>query len=296
MNFILKKNCVSWHMAKVLIAAASFVGLGVLPSFADLKIDLIPFASTGGILNGQRFDATSNNATITFGIWATITTTSGFNTANATGIQVLWGDVVTANANPTNMSGSVGGATPYGQFTSQSSAGATGVDFSTTPDGSTDLGGVGTNTGNLMKFRCDPTDATGEIINSLSMQTNRAHASSMDSSHLTALANGYSFFMGQATFTLTLGTLTDSSNPLTLSYRIDDASSLGTGEFISSLNVASTAKWVENGVYKQASNTFYPTAGSIISIYAAIPEPGTWAMLVGGFGMLALGQRRRRRA
>ena len=36
------------------------------------------------------------------------------------------------------------------------------------------------------------------------------------------------------------------------------------------------------------------TGGNDVALYA-IPEPGTWAMLLGGFGMLVIGRRMLRR-
>jgi autotransporter-associated beta strand protein len=47
---------------------------------------------------------------------------------------------------------------------------------------------------------------------------------------------------------------------------------------------------LQSGLYSAA----ILSSGEVVAL-AAIPEPGTWAMLVGGFGMLIAGQRMRRR-
>jgi len=57
---------------------------------------------------------------------------------------------------------------------------------------------------------------------------------------------------------------------------------------------------IVNGQEFAVSYTGEASLNSVIGgndlVLTAIPEPGTWAMLVGGLGLLALGQRMRRQA
>ena len=230
----------------------------------------------------------SNTAVITMQIWATVTTTNVFNSAHSFGMQSLAGRIIGAGGS-TNIKGSMSGVTASAPFNFNSVAGTV-QDLNS--DGSFDLGGTSTSnvTGDFVT-QSDNTNSSGDNGGSGAFyyMSNNASGSTPSltlDTNMIKNSNGYSFLMGTATFTLAnTSTMVDPSTPMVLAYNPYPTGSIGVKSLV--------AKWLEDGTKYSASSTNVPAAGLTLSIYA-VPEPGTWAMLLGGMGMLALGKRFRR--
>jgi autotransporter-associated beta strand protein len=120
-------------------------------------------------------------------------------------------------------------------------------------------------------------------------------ASPSDSDQL-AIANGDSVTLNDATLKLTLGGAFQPQSAGFVYVLINGgAQATGTGadQFSQGSQITDSNGDIYDIIY--ATNATANGPGGDVDLVAAVPEPGTWVMLLAGFGLLAFRQRRRSR-
>jgi hypothetical protein len=277
------------------LLAAAFAALAVNTASAELTFQLSAVSATNGALitnttlNNQSIGTAVTNAAVgtvvTLDIWAQVTTaTTGTN--SIWGMSAAVGNIVTSGTSPF-LVGSMSTATINTAFTSSFSPGTTLLNANT---GSTDLGAPSTNTASSsanIELQANTT-ANGTLVGSTDYVTSSTPEGDTVVSLTGGSIFGSSFLLGTATFTISSAA---SPSSVSLNWQIPPSFSGGAQKGV-------RAGWTQADGASDTGNlqSGSMTAGTALLISAvAVPEPGTWAMLLGGFGTLFGIQRFRRK-
>jgi hypothetical protein len=258
----------------------------------NTKTPFTRLLTLGALLAG--FAINNASATVTFDLRATSLTGAGqISGGGKTVSGFASGDVITltlfvdeaftggtlANASFQSVVGSVLGVTAAGSVNGNFTAGAATV---------SPFNGNGNGPGALADLNADGFIDIGTNTNNTttnSVNPRAAAETTGTAAGATAITNGAEFTL--ETFQFTIGSVGTSAE--TINFR----ESTGTS--------TTTATWNENGTNFLSKGPGGPAGngtlfGSAVSLSGvAIPEPGTWAMLMGGFGTLIGLQRFRRK-
>ena len=305
------------------IGAALFAG-AVHQATADLTIDVRAVSIVSGAVSGDVISTdgktvslsqnSTGGETVQFSVWAQLTNSSGGN--GTFGFLSKYFNVATTGTalgltGSCNSDGLSAAATVFGNF-GQSNHGLS-QDFN--GDGSQDLGGTYTNISANVPRIVSPNGngdstmssyQTFHVTNGVLDSNNGVSGNTHDATIVTNILSNQGIEIELATFNFTVTAIGNWTN-LMLNAAEDKFSSTtyknANTYFIDGQNTGGSSNGAHNG-YSTSGSVVAGNSGSLIHYGTGVtfnelvvaPEPGTWAMLVGGFGMLALGRRLRRRS
>ena len=284
----------------------------------------------GGTISADRktISGVVSGDIIAFDLWAQVTNTSGG--IGYFGLRNVMGSVVSSNAS--GLSGSTGWmstdvANNVTIFNAQTGKGISDIvqawkSGSTTygnsvdlnNDNSQDLGSVGTDVNtNYIHYACDLTagDSAYSHFQMVQVKSNGTlgsgsagtvhDASLINNNTLKRVTNdngfgkGVEFKLGQVAFTV----VNNNGGSLRLNWTYPTSLSSGQSSALGFYDGMGTQSGYSAGFHVGVGTGFavgtYHSGPDVLIQGLAVPEPGTWAMLVGGVGLLALLGRRRRR-
>ena len=282
-KFVLTKSIALSISGLVLAASTASAVLTV-----DLRASASSSAAHASIVNGKTVALNTigggfAQTDISIQVWAQVTKT-GAPTASY-GIQSLLGSVVTNSSVP----GATGitSFAPGGMATAFTQTNQLGVaaEFSSPVDTVTDRGeangAVTAPTANHIKFRANPTTATGEVINGVSYVSTGLNGDTDPADQgvtFNLIPNGAEFLMG----TIRLRLTANAGGTFTTNWVVP-------ASFSGDSNLGQIAQWTEGdnlGRNPSSTSNGVVNVGGAITI-ASVPEPSAFGMvLIGALGLV----------
>jgi len=267
-----------------------------------LSVDLVATGGNGVSISGSNVYVT-NGSTVNIQLWADVWATDFTSTSGTLSEVGVAGSILVAGLSGTNADGtfaSGGVSTLAVDSMYKASNTQIGLAQDLNGDGALDLGGKTSSTSSNTQFieaRCDVGNSAYTFVSSTSGTVHNYQLSTVAGAtfgtewrYNPLNANSVQFLIGTLTWTVT-NAPTDTTNPRVMQWQFPKFTGGAAGLM---------GMWGDNNVYHDSitdtSNGALSNSGQGLQIFAVVPEPGTWAMLVGGMGMLALGQRFRRRS